>query len=150
MPDTSASPGPTDAADASLLYNEYICYDVAQVQLRYLFHVSISTFAPSQRGPGSQHRSCTAAVSSSLPPTSHACNAAALEELGPRPLLARRRPGGGGDGVEARREVQRAAESQAVEGALVGIAQLAARRARGARPLPVGDAAVFRERESGV
>ncbi|GAB7353364.1 hypothetical protein MBLNU459_g3846t1 [Dothideomycetes sp. NU459] len=39
MPDTTELPGPTDVENASLMYNEYICYDVAQVQLRYLLRV---------------------------------------------------------------------------------------------------------------
>ncbi|KAK4547868.1 hypothetical protein LTR36_010587 [Oleoguttula mirabilis] len=38
MPDTTKPPGPT-GADASLKYNEFICYDVAQVRLRYLLRV---------------------------------------------------------------------------------------------------------------
>ncbi|KJZ74530.1 hypothetical protein HIM_06126 [Hirsutella minnesotensis 3608] len=41
MPDTTVAPGPTCVPGASLLYNEYICYDVAQVKLRYLFHVQM-------------------------------------------------------------------------------------------------------------
>lgn len=39
MPDTSTRPGATGVQNASLLYNEYITYDVAQVRLRYLFRV---------------------------------------------------------------------------------------------------------------
>ncbi|KAK3360411.1 poly-ribose polymerase-like protein [Lasiosphaeria hispida] len=39
MPDTAVEPGPTGVAGASLYYNEYICYDSAQVRLRYLFRV---------------------------------------------------------------------------------------------------------------
>lgn len=42
QPDPKGTPGRTDVLQASLLYNEYICYDVAQVQLRYLFRVKIS------------------------------------------------------------------------------------------------------------
>ncbi|KAI1436353.1 poly polymerase catalytic domain-containing protein [Xylaria sp. CBS 124048] len=41
MPDTSVKPGPTDIGDAWLQYNEYICYDVSQVRLRYLLRVKI-------------------------------------------------------------------------------------------------------------
>ncbi|KAK3937448.1 poly polymerase 2 [Diplogelasinospora grovesii] len=41
MPDTSLCPGETGVENASLLYNEYICYDVAQVRLRYLFRVKM-------------------------------------------------------------------------------------------------------------
>lgn len=41
MPATKhAPPGPTGVRSA-LLYNEYICYDVAQVRLRYLFRVKM-------------------------------------------------------------------------------------------------------------
>jgi poly [ADP-ribose] polymerase len=39
MPNTTAKPGFTGVQNASLLYNEYIAYDVAQVRLRYLFRV---------------------------------------------------------------------------------------------------------------
>ncbi|KAK5655677.1 hypothetical protein OQA88_5610 [Cercophora sp. LCS_1] len=39
MPDTTNAPGYTGVANASLYYNEYITYDVAQVRLRYLFRV---------------------------------------------------------------------------------------------------------------
>lgn len=39
MPDVSTAPGHTGYRGASLHYNEFICYDVAQVQLRYLFRV---------------------------------------------------------------------------------------------------------------
>lgn len=35
-----APPGPTGVS-SSLLYNEYICYDVAQIRLRYLFRVKM-------------------------------------------------------------------------------------------------------------
>ncbi|OBT83286.1 hypothetical protein VE02_08474 [Pseudogymnoascus sp. 03VT05] len=41
MPDTTIAPGATDVKDAYLMYNEYICYDVAQVRLRYLFRIKI-------------------------------------------------------------------------------------------------------------
>lgn len=39
QPDTSEMPGLTDVENAALYYNEYICYDVAQVRLRYLLRV---------------------------------------------------------------------------------------------------------------
>ncbi|KAI1661021.1 PARP-domain-containing protein [Daldinia decipiens] len=39
MPDTSVKPGATGVPGADLLYNEYICYDVSQVRLRYLLRV---------------------------------------------------------------------------------------------------------------
>ncbi|KAI8932727.1 hypothetical protein NX059_010218 [Plenodomus lindquistii] len=39
QPDVSTPPGDTGVKDASLLYNEYIAYDVAQVRLRYLLRV---------------------------------------------------------------------------------------------------------------
>ncbi|KAK2608708.1 hypothetical protein QQS21_002697 [Conoideocrella luteorostrata] len=41
MPDTTTVPGPTKIDGAWLQYNEYICYDIAQVKLRYLFHVEM-------------------------------------------------------------------------------------------------------------
>ncbi|KAI1821939.1 poly polymerase catalytic domain-containing protein [Xylaria intraflava] len=41
MPDTTVKPGPTNVRDAVLLYNEYICYDISQVRLRYLLRVKI-------------------------------------------------------------------------------------------------------------
>lgn len=41
QPDTKIAPGPTEVQNASLLYNEYICYDVAQVRLRYLFRIKM-------------------------------------------------------------------------------------------------------------
>lgn len=42
MPDTrSGPPGPTNVQDAYLQYNEYICYDVSQVRLRYLLRVKM-------------------------------------------------------------------------------------------------------------
>ncbi|RYP02514.1 hypothetical protein DL765_010734 [Monosporascus sp. GIB2] len=39
MPDTTVLPGPTGVPNAYLQYNEYICYDVSQVRLRYLLRV---------------------------------------------------------------------------------------------------------------
>ncbi|RYP79322.1 hypothetical protein DL769_003003 [Monosporascus sp. CRB-8-3] len=39
MPDTTVQPGPTGVPNAYLQYNEYICYDVSQVRLRYLLRV---------------------------------------------------------------------------------------------------------------
>ncbi|KAI1275993.1 poly polymerase catalytic domain-containing protein [Xylaria sp. FL0933] len=39
MPDTTVKPGPTNIPYAYLQYNEYICYDVSQVRLRYLLRV---------------------------------------------------------------------------------------------------------------
>ncbi len=39
QPDTSVTPGDTNVKDASLWYNEYICYDVSQVRMRYLLRV---------------------------------------------------------------------------------------------------------------
>ncbi|KAK5173936.1 uncharacterized protein LTR77_002617 [Saxophila tyrrhenica] len=39
MPDTTEKPDDTGALGAYLQYNEYICYDVAQVRLRYLLRV---------------------------------------------------------------------------------------------------------------
>ncbi|KAI1386905.1 PARP-domain-containing protein [Hypoxylon trugodes] len=39
MPDTTTPPNNTNVPNAYLLYNEYICYDVSQVRLRYLFRV---------------------------------------------------------------------------------------------------------------
>ncbi|TQV90589.1 poly polymerase (Poly[ADP-ribose] synthetase) [Cordyceps javanica] len=41
MPDPSKPAENTNVKDASLYYNEYICYDVDQVQLRYLFRVKM-------------------------------------------------------------------------------------------------------------
>ncbi|KAJ9139352.1 hypothetical protein NKR23_g7915 [Pleurostoma richardsiae] len=42
MPDIAkAKPGDTNCLGATLQYNEYICYDVAQVRLRYLFQVKM-------------------------------------------------------------------------------------------------------------
>ena len=40
-PDMSKPPGPSGVPGAGLIYNEYICYDVAQIRLRYLFRVKI-------------------------------------------------------------------------------------------------------------
>ena len=42
MPDTSVVPRATNVAEAYLLYNEYIVYDIAQVKLRYLFRVKMT------------------------------------------------------------------------------------------------------------
>ncbi|KAI0543174.1 poly polymerase catalytic domain-containing protein [Xylaria digitata] len=39
MPDTTVKPGPTNIRNAYLQYNEYICYDISQVRLRYLLRV---------------------------------------------------------------------------------------------------------------
>jgi len=39
QPDVAVAPGDTDVEGTVLMYNEYICYDVAQVQLRYLLRV---------------------------------------------------------------------------------------------------------------
>ncbi|CAG9944454.1 unnamed protein product [Clonostachys rosea f. rosea IK726] len=41
MPDPDVKAGPTNVQNAGLYYNEYICYDVAQVRLRYLFRVKV-------------------------------------------------------------------------------------------------------------
>ncbi|KEQ70623.1 PARP-domain-containing protein, partial [Aureobasidium namibiae CBS 147.97] len=41
MPDTTKLPGATNIPGAYLQYNEYICYDVAQVRLRYLLRVKM-------------------------------------------------------------------------------------------------------------
>lgn len=41
MPDTDHAVGNTNISNASLYYNEYICYDVAQIRLRYLFRVKM-------------------------------------------------------------------------------------------------------------
>lgn len=42
MPATEQKPpGPTQIDNATLYYNEYICYDVAQIRLRYLFRVKV-------------------------------------------------------------------------------------------------------------
>jgi poly [ADP-ribose] polymerase len=39
QPDVTVKPGNTNVTGASLQYNEYIAYDVAQVRLRYLLRV---------------------------------------------------------------------------------------------------------------
>ncbi|KAF1812467.1 PARP-domain-containing protein [Eremomyces bilateralis CBS 781.70] len=39
MPDTSEPPGDTDVPKSDLHFNEYVCYDAAQVRVRYLLHV---------------------------------------------------------------------------------------------------------------
>lgn len=42
LPSTENSrPGDTGVDDSDLIYNEYICYDEDQVQLRYLFRVNM-------------------------------------------------------------------------------------------------------------
>ncbi|THW53395.1 PARP-domain-containing protein [Aureobasidium pullulans] len=41
MPDTTQDPGDTNIPGAYLQYNEFICYDVAQVRLRYLLRVKM-------------------------------------------------------------------------------------------------------------
>ena len=41
QPDVSVIPGDTNVPGAYLSYNEYICYDVTQVRLRYLFRVKM-------------------------------------------------------------------------------------------------------------
>jgi poly [ADP-ribose] polymerase 2/3/4 len=41
QPDPDVKPGDTNVNGAGLYYNEYICYDVAQVKLRYLLRVKI-------------------------------------------------------------------------------------------------------------
>ncbi|KAL7963444.1 poly polymerase catalytic domain-containing protein [Trichoderma compactum] len=41
IPDISAKPCATNVDGAYLMYNEYICYDVAQVKLRYLLRVQM-------------------------------------------------------------------------------------------------------------
>ncbi|KAL3957124.1 hypothetical protein ACCO45_007702 [Purpureocillium lilacinum] len=41
MPDPGIKTGDTNVPNTTLFYNEYICYDVAQVKLRYLFHVKL-------------------------------------------------------------------------------------------------------------
>lgn len=40
QPDTNTKAGDTNVS-GHLLYNEYICYDVAQVKLRYLLRVKM-------------------------------------------------------------------------------------------------------------
>ncbi|KAI0970102.1 poly polymerase catalytic domain-containing protein [Xylaria arbuscula] len=39
MPDITVTPGPTGVQGTHLLYNEYICYDISQIRLRYLLRV---------------------------------------------------------------------------------------------------------------
>jgi poly [ADP-ribose] polymerase len=41
MPDTTQNPGVLNVPGAYLQYNEYICYDVNQVRLRYLLRVKM-------------------------------------------------------------------------------------------------------------
>lgn len=41
MPDVSTAPGPSGEFGSELLYDEFICYDVAQVRLRYLLRVGM-------------------------------------------------------------------------------------------------------------
>jgi poly [ADP-ribose] polymerase len=41
QPDPNTPPGATNVGGAGLYYNEFICYDVAQVKLRYLFRVKM-------------------------------------------------------------------------------------------------------------
>lgn len=41
VPDTTSAPPKDTGIPSSLLYNEYICYDVAQIRLRYLFRVKM-------------------------------------------------------------------------------------------------------------
>lgn len=41
MPDTTKEPGATNVAGAYLQFNEYICYDVSQIRLRYLLRVKM-------------------------------------------------------------------------------------------------------------
>ncbi|RGP59565.1 poly adp-ribose polymerase [Fusarium longipes] len=41
IPDPNVKPGDTNIPNAGLYYNEYICYDVAQIKLRYLLRVKI-------------------------------------------------------------------------------------------------------------
>ncbi|MCJ1308028.1 hypothetical protein MMC25_001678 [Agyrium rufum] len=42
MPDTTQTPGDSKIDGAYLQYNEFICYDVAQIRLRYLFRVKMT------------------------------------------------------------------------------------------------------------
>lgn len=42
MPDVKSRPPANTGTGASLFYNEYIVYDVAQIRQRYLFHVQMS------------------------------------------------------------------------------------------------------------
>ncbi|KAI0404429.1 poly polymerase catalytic domain-containing protein [Xylaria palmicola] len=39
IPDTTVKPGPTNIPNTYLQYNEYICYDISQVRLRYLLRI---------------------------------------------------------------------------------------------------------------
>jgi poly [ADP-ribose] polymerase len=41
IPDTSQAPGDTNVPNAYLQYNEFICYDVSQIRLRYLLRVKM-------------------------------------------------------------------------------------------------------------
>lgn len=41
QPDTKEDPGDTNVTGGYLQYNEFICYDVAQVRLRYLLRVKM-------------------------------------------------------------------------------------------------------------
>ena len=41
QPDTTQRPGDTGVPGTYLQYNEFICYDVAQVRLRYLLRVKM-------------------------------------------------------------------------------------------------------------
>ncbi|KAF5231503.1 hypothetical protein FANTH_13364 [Fusarium anthophilum] len=41
MPSPNAKVSETGTSDTELRYNEYICYDVAQIRLRYLLYVKI-------------------------------------------------------------------------------------------------------------
>jgi poly [ADP-ribose] polymerase 2/3/4 len=41
QPDVSIPAGDTGINNATLFFNEYICYDTSQVRLRYLFRVKI-------------------------------------------------------------------------------------------------------------
>jgi poly [ADP-ribose] polymerase 2/3/4 len=41
MPDVSTEPGPSHESGAYLVYDEFICYAVDQVRLRYLFRVKM-------------------------------------------------------------------------------------------------------------
>lgn len=41
MPETTRAPPADTGVPSPLLYNEYICYDVAQIRLRYLFRVKM-------------------------------------------------------------------------------------------------------------
>ncbi|KAF2212952.1 hypothetical protein CERZMDRAFT_40236 [Cercospora zeae-maydis SCOH1-5] len=41
MPDTATAVANTNVPNANLMYNEYICYDIAQIRLRYLLRVKM-------------------------------------------------------------------------------------------------------------